>query len=163
MCEFFAKGFGQADGLLSWYGVTKLVPLFQSLNDGEWPLAFRSGGALNLGLLQFSNFFQMAAQVTSIKTVNGGHEVKIDVFKNPTTKIYSGLTATTASGTPIDGTLSVGQKITLLGFFGVNLKKALEGSEGATSEGDAVAVKDAVEFFVFGKAANEAVQTCGGH
>lgn len=57
----------------------------------------------------------------------------------------------------------VGQKITLLGFFSVNLKKALEGSEGATSEGDAVAVKDAVEFFVFGKAVNQAVQTCGGH
>lgn len=89
--------------------------------------------------------------------------MRVDLFSTPTTRIYSGLTAITASGTPIDGTLSVGQEITLLGFFSVNLKKALAGSSGANSETDAVAVKDAVEFFVFGRATNQAVQTCGGH
>ena len=47
--------------------------------------------------------------------------------------------------------LSVGQEITLLGFFSVNLKKALDGSSGANSKANAVPVKDAVEFFVLGR------------
>jgi hypothetical protein len=142
------------------YGLNKLKPLFQSLSDGEWPLAFRSNDTLHLGLQRFSNFFQIAAKVTSVTSVNGGHEVKVDVFSNPTTRIYSGLTTITATGTPTDGTLSVGQKITLLGFFSVNLKKALDGSSGASSEANAVHVKDAVEFFVFGRAVNPSVNSC---
>lgn len=73
---------------------------------------------------------------------------------------YSGLTAITASGTPIDGTLNVDDEVFLLGFFSVNLKKALDGAGDASSEDDAVAVKDAVEFFVFGLAVNPAVTTC---
>jgi hypothetical protein len=159
--SFMRKDLVRPMASYSGYGLTKLKPLFKSLNNGEWPLAFRSADTLNVGLLKFSNFYQIAAKVTDIATVNGGHEVTVDVFSNPTTRIYSGLTAITASGTPIDGTLSVGQKITLLGFFSVNLKKALDGSSGANSEADAVSVKDAVEFFIFGRAVNPAVQTCG--
>jgi hypothetical protein len=113
--------------------------------------------------MKFSNFFQLPSKIKSITSVDGGHEVKIDVFSNQamTTLRYSGMTAITASGTPIDGTLTVGQKVFLLGFFSVNLKKALSGAGDAGSEEDAVAVRDAVEFFVFGIAVNPAVKTCG--
>lgn len=144
----------------SGYGATKYKPLFQSLNDEEWPLVFRDGGTLYVGLMKFSNFFQLPIRVKSIKSVTRGHEVKVDVFSSPTNKVYSGLTVITATGTPIDGNLSVGQQMFLLGIFSVNLKKALDGSDGATSEDDAVAVPVAVEFFAFGRALNPAVKTC---
>lgn len=142
------------------YGATKFKPLFQSLNNEEWPLVFRDGGTLHVGLMKFSNFFQLAVRVKSIKSVSRGHEVKVDVFSNPTNKVYSGLTVITAIGTPIDGNLSVGQQLFLLGIFSINLKKALDGSDGANSEEDAVAVTDAVEFFAFGRALNPAVKSC---
>jgi hypothetical protein len=64
------------------------------------------------------------------------------------------------SGTPINSSLSVGQKKFLLGFFSVNLKKALEESQSASSENNAVNVKRAVEFFIFGVATQGAVSTC---
>jgi hypothetical protein len=141
------------------YGATKFKPLFKSLNDDEWPLVCET---LHVGLMKFSNFFQLPVRVKSISSVNGGHEVIVDVFSDQaaTNKIYSELTAITASGTPIDGSLSVGQKVFLLGFFSINLKKALDGSNGANSKSEAVAVKDAVEFFIFGRAVNPAVATC---
>ena len=145
------------------YGATKFRPLLKSLTDGEWPLAFQADGVLHLGLIEASNFFQLPSKIKSVTSVDGGHELKIDVFSNKamTTLRYSGLTAITASGTPIDGTISTGQKVILLGFFSVNLKKALDGSAGAHSEGEAVAVPDSVEFFVFGIAIKKAVATCG--
>jgi hypothetical protein len=146
----------------SGYGATKFKPLFKSLTNEEWPLAFRAAGRLQVGLLRFSNFFQLPVKIKSITSVSGGHEVKVDVFSNQamTNKVYSNLTTITATGTLIDGALNVGQKVFLLGFFSVNLKKALDASEGATSESSAVVVPEAVEFFVFGRAVNPAVTSC---
>lgn len=144
------------------YGATKFKPLLKGINDGVWPKAFRSGGKLHLGLGKSGNFFQLPVRVRDVKSVSGGHEVKVDVYSDQamTNKVYSGLTTITATGTPIDGNLSVGQKAFLLGFFSVNLKKALEESEGATSQNEAVHVKGALEFFVFGRAVNSAVASC---
>jgi hypothetical protein len=77
--------------------------------------------------------------------------------------VYSGLTAVTADGSPIDDTLKVGQKTFLLGFFSVNLKKAMDDSGGAGSEEEAVSIKDALEFFVVGAAASSAIASCSKH
>ena len=112
--------------------------------------------------MKFSNFFQLPVKIKSITSVSGGHEVKVDVFSNQamTNKVHSNLTAITATGTPIDGALTVGQKAFLLGFFSINLKKALDASGGANSEANAVAVADSLEFFVFGRAPNSAVTSC---
>jgi hypothetical protein len=48
----------------------------------------------------------------------------------------------------------------VLGFFSVNLRKALDESAGATSENDAKPVASAVEFFVFGFPEGSAVAVC---
>ena len=40
------------------------------------------GGKLHLGLLRFSNFFQLPVRIKSITSVSGGREVKVDVFSN---------------------------------------------------------------------------------
>jgi hypothetical protein len=52
------------------FGATKFKPLFKSLTDEEWPLAFRSGGRLHLGLRRFSNFFQLPVKIKSITSVS---------------------------------------------------------------------------------------------
>ena len=99
----------------SGYGAAKFKPMLKSLSDGEWPVVFSSSGTLHVGLMKFSNFFQLPVRVKSISSVSGGHEVKVDVFSDQamTNRIYSGLTTITVSGTPIDDSLSVGAE----GFF----------------------------------------------
>lgn len=145
------------------FGATKFKPLLAAVSDGTWPLAYQDGGRLFLGLAKDQNFYQLPVKVKAKRSVSGGHEWTLDVFSDRAISklVYSGLTAVTAEGSPIDDALTVGQKAFLLGFFSVNLKKAIDASGGAGSEDEAVPVKDALEFFVFGVAANSAVVSCG--
>jgi hypothetical protein len=131
----------------------------------KWPLAYQDGGRLFVGLAKDQNFYQLPVKVKAKRSVSGGHEWTLDVFSDKAISklVYSGLTGVTADGSPIDDSLKVGQKTFLLGFFSVNLKKALDASEGAGSEEEAVPVKDALEFLVFGVAANSAVASCSKH
>lgn len=147
------------------YGATKFRPLLKAIADEKWPLAYQDGGNLFLGLAKDQNFYQLPVRVKAKRAVTGGHEWTLDVYSNQaiTNLVYPGLTAVTADGSPIDDTLKVGQKTFLLGFFSVNLKKAMDASEGADSEDEAAPVKDALEFFVFGVAAKSAVTSCGSH
>jgi hypothetical protein len=147
------------------YGATKFKPLLKAISDGRWPLACQDDGRLYLGLSKDQNFYQLPVEVKAITKVSGGHEVTLDVYsdKDISKLVYSGLTAITVTGSPIDKALKVGQKEFLLGFFSVNLKKALEASDGADSQQEAKVVKDAVEFFVFGYALKSAVTSCSSH
>lgn len=146
----------------SGFGFSKFKSLLEALDGGEWPLAFQDNKELHVGIPRGANFHQLPVEVTAIKVVTGGHEVTVDVFSDKAHKnrVYSGLACITAKGSAIDTGLTVGQSTFLLGFFSVNLRKALDGSHGATSEGNAKVVKEAVEFFVFGIAPNPAVKSC---
>jgi len=77
--------------------------------------------------------------------------------------IYSGLKLITATGSPIDSDLSVGDEKSLLGIFSVNLKKAIGAAGDADSKENAHAVREAVEFFVYGVSQKGPVNKCGGH
>jgi hypothetical protein len=148
------------------YGFGKFGPLLKSLKNWKWPFAYTDDNNLHVGLpFKQSNFYQLPARVTHIKTVSGGHEATVDVFSsvNFNTLVYSGLKVITATGSPIDSDLSVGDEKSLLGIFSVNLKKALGAAGQADSPGNAHAVREAVEFFVFGVSQNGPVNTCGGH
>jgi hypothetical protein len=149
----------------SGYGASKFRPMLAAIAGGKWPKAYRDGGRLLVGLAEASNFFQLPVVVRGKEAVTGGHEVTLDVYSDAKHKnlVYKGLTGITAAGSPIDDTITAGQKTFLLGIFSVNLKKALEGVGGADSKAEAVAVKDALEFFVFGVAVNSAVKSCGAH
>lgn len=144
------------------YGRAKYQPMLQQISNGTWPRAFQNGTTLRLGLAKHSNFYQMPVKVRSISNVNGGHSVTVDVFSSATAAnpIYRGLTAITVSGSAVNTSLTVNQRVVLLGFFSVNLKKAMDASTGANSQNSAVPVKDAVEFFVFGTTTGAGVGTC---
>jgi hypothetical protein len=58
---------------------------------------------------------------------------------------------------------SVGDQKSLLGFFSVNLRKALGAAGNADSPENAHAVKEAVEFFAFGVSQKIPLNTCSGH
>jgi hypothetical protein len=147
------------------FGAKKFKELLSAVSAEKWPLAYQDEGKLFVGLAKDQNFYQLPVEVKAKKSVSGGHEWTLDVFTDKAISklFYSGLTAVTADGSPIDDSLKIGQKSFLLGFFSVNLKKALDASEGAGSEAKAVPVKEALEFFVFGVARNSAVESCSKH
>ncbi len=144
------------------YGLAKYRPMFQAFSNGEWPLAFQDGQQLHLGLVKNANFYQIPVKVKSISSITGGRAVTVDVFSSiqAANPLYSGLTAITVSGTTVNTALSVNQRVVLLGFFSVNLKKASAESNGTNSASNAVSVKDAVEFFVFGTTTGAGVASC---
>jgi hypothetical protein len=76
-------------------------------------------------------------------------------------RIYSGLNVITMSGSPVDGTLAVGDRKSLLGIFSVNLRKALGAAGNADSPDNAHAVPQAVEFFAGKKRAGFVVVLVG--
>jgi hypothetical protein len=66
--------------------------------------------------------------------------------------IYEGLRGIAADGSDVGASFDVGDRLTLLGFFSVNLKTALDGIPAtANAPGFAHSVEDALEFFIFGK------------
>ena len=59
--------------------------------------------------------------------------------------------------------LAVGNQKSLLGFFSINLRKALGAAGDADSPDNAHAIKEAVEFFAFGVSQKGPVNTCTKH
>lgn len=146
----------------SGYGAQKFKPLLKSLSDGIWPLAYQKDGKLSLGLVKAQNFYQLPVRIKSRTSIHGGHKITMDVFsdKHHTNLIYSDLAGITVTGSPFDSGLVIGQETFLLGFFSVNLRKAMNESNGFHSLAQARAVPGAVEFFIFGPALKSAVQSC---
>jgi hypothetical protein len=71
---------------------------------------------------------------------------------------YQGLRGVSVTGSVLGAPLNVGDRLTVLGFFSVNLKRALDALPAtANAPGTAWTVKDALEFFVFGKTTKTAV------
>ncbi len=99
--------------------------------------------------------------VKSIKDVTGGKEAVVDVFGdgNHQNLIYSDLAVIAADGTEIAGNLAVGQRAFLLGFFSVNLRKAMAAAEGHAGEESAVFAPQTLEFFTFGFPKQKAVSS----
>ena len=66
--------------------------------------------------------------------------------------VHEGLRGIAADGGTLGASLASGDRVTLLGFFSVNLKRALDAIRAsANSKGLAQTVDDALEFFIFGK------------
>jgi len=78
-------------------------------------------------------------------------------------RLYRRHLFTLIRSSPIDSDLSVGDEKSLLGIFSVNLKKAIGAAGDADSKENAHAVREAVEFFVYGVSQKGPVNKCGGH
>ena len=146
----------------SGYGASKFKPMFKAISSGAWPLAYQDGQTFFLGLVKNANFYQLPVIPTSARTIDGGHEFTVEVFSDAAMKhsVFENLNVITTTGSPIDAGLQIGKKTFLLGFFSVNLKKALGLSTGAHSPDTAVSVSGALEFFAFGIALNKAATSC---
>lgn len=164
--QFSQPAFVQSIPNYSGYGASKYKPVLQAIKAGQWPLAFQDAQFLQLGLPKGDNFYQLPVKVKSLQATTAGHEATVDVFSSPTLAnlVYADLRCLTVKGSPIDDAaasmLQEGKKLTLLGFFSVNLARAEQASSTAISKSSAVAVPNAVEFFVFGKATKSAVASC---
>jgi hypothetical protein len=133
------------------YGLSKYEPVLDEL--GDWLKAYQDNDFLYVQLQDSSNFFQLPVEVTAKQSISGGGSLTLDVYSSKQYKrvVYSGLRGITAQGGTLGGAVDVGDRVTLLGFFSVNLKTALEAiPTTADSPGKAWTVKPALEFFVFG-------------
>jgi hypothetical protein len=141
------------------YGITKLRPMVNTLKQGKWLRAYVDNGYLYVSLRETSNFFQFPVEVKSIHDIEGGQEAVVDVYTNTDyeTLLYEGLRTIITNKSALDGKLRPEDKVSLLGIFGVNLRKLLPLAEKANSEDSAVSAPEALEFFVFGKPKENAV------
>jgi hypothetical protein len=146
------------------YGQTPLKKVLSGLSTQTWPRAFVDGPDLWVRLGQTSNFFQFAVEVKNRKPVTGGHEATVDGFSSTTysNRVIQNLQVITMTGTAIDSMLTTGSRMTLLGIFSVNLRKALDlaTAAGATSEAAAAFIPNALEFFAYGRTTKQAVSSC---
>jgi hypothetical protein len=144
------------------YGATKFKPVLATTQAEEWPLAYVDNEYLYVSLQRADNFYQLPVRVTSVKEIANGHEATVDVYSDEAfkTRRYEGLRCITTSGSAYDGRWKDGEQTYLLGFFSINLARALTSGKDATTETDAVHVPNALEFFVFGRPQRKAVATC---
>jgi hypothetical protein len=126
---------------------------------GDWLKAFQDDDFLFVQLQDASKVFQLPVEITHTASIERGTALTLDVYSSNQYKrlVYEGLRGITVDGAGLGASLEVGDRLTLLGFFSVNLKTALDAIPAtATSPGLAWSVKDALEFFVFGKATKPA-------
>lgn len=148
------------------YRATKVKPVLSAIKAGQWSRGHVAGGELFVQVERAENFYQLPVKVTSIGAIPGGHVVSVDVFSDKlhTHLVYSNLACIASDGSPFDAALgqsiNVGDLGFFLGFFSINLKKALNEAAAATSVDTAVETSAAVEFFVFGRATSTAVASC---
>jgi len=144
------------------YGIPKFRPIVQAFAQQRWPRAYQQGERVSVLLGRAENFYQFPVAVRSVRAVTGGEELRLDVYSTAayTTTVYEGLRAIVAAGSALAGTFTVGERQTVLGFFSVNLRVALERSSGASSADSSVFVPEVLEFFVFGPTTRPAVSSC---
>jgi hypothetical protein len=144
------------------FGATIFKPLFQHLDDGDWPMVYQDDTYLYVRLIKASNFFQLPIIVQAVNGFQDGHIASVDVYSDSKFKTvrHEGLRCISVTGSGFDDQWAEGDKAFVLGLFSVNLKKALDAAGAASSESDAVAAPDALEFFVFGRATSGAIATC---
>jgi len=135
------------------YGLSKYERVLDEA--GDWLKAYQDEDSLFVQLQDASNFFQLPVEITDTSSIDGGTALTLDVYSSNQYKrlVYGRLRGIVVDGATLGANLPVGVRLTLLGFLSVNLKIALDGIPAtATSPGLAWGVKDALEFFVFGKA-----------
>jgi hypothetical protein len=105
---------------------------------GDWLKAFQDDDFPFVQLQDASNFFQLPVEVTDTSNIDGGTALTLDVYSSNQYKrlVYEGLRGIAVDGATLGAELDIGDRVTLLGFFSVNLKTVLDAvPASATSTG----------------------------
>jgi hypothetical protein len=145
----------------SGYGASKFHSLLQSVP--QWLRVAESGSFVYVRLVRADNFYQLPVVVKQIKSVANGVGVAalVDVFSDTAHQnlVYQDLTVMTAANSPIASQLHTGWSTYLLGFFSINLRKAIEIAAGHQGPAAAVPAPAPLEFFAFGVPLQKAVSS----
>lgn len=143
----------------SGYGASKFVPLLDSASN--WLKVAEDDKVVYVQMAKADNFYQLPVVVKQVRTFGGGVETGalVDVFSDTGHQrlVYKGLTVVTATGSRIASQLQTGWVTYLLGFFSVNLAKAMTIAAGHEGPAESVAGTGALEFFAFGVPKQHAV------
>lgn len=144
------------------YGSAKYKALLKTISDGVWPKVAEDNEFVYVSLLRADNFYQLPVSIKAVKPVSQGVEATVDVLADlgETEVIYRNLSVIAATGSEIATQLAPGQTVYLLGFFSINLRKAMTAASGHQSPSDAVSAPEALEFFAFGFPKEPAVSSC---
>jgi len=144
------------------YGSAKYKPLLKTISDGLWPKVAEDSQFVYVSLLRADNFYQLPVSIKSIKPVSQGVEATVDVLTDlgETEAIYQNLSVIAATGSEIATQLAPGQTVYLLGFFSINLRKAVTSATGHQGPSEAVFAPETLEFFTFGFPKQPAISSC---
>jgi hypothetical protein len=133
------------------YGVSKYGPLLQSIGKNQWLRVAEDDDYVYVQLQKADNFYQLPVIVKQARPVSHGKEILVDVYSEGTQrrKVYSNLTVVVADGTRIATTIKPGPTF-LLGFFSVNLRKAMSAASGHRGPDASIFAPGTLEFFAFG-------------
>jgi hypothetical protein len=136
--------------------------MFQAIDGGQWPRAYRSATALNLLLSQESNFYQLPLRIQNVQVSADALLLRADVCAevgcSSDTLLHKNLRLVTRADSQAGKAYTAGEVTEVVGIFSVHLGRALSLTPNATTAAQAVAVSDALEFYVFGRATKPAVR-----
>jgi hypothetical protein len=143
----------------SGYGASKFVPMFQSMPT--WLQVAEDEGNVYVQLKQEDNFYQLPVIVKQTKIIanNAGVAALVDVYADTAHQhlVYQNLEVIAAANSHIASQLHADWSTYLLGFFSVNLAKAMAIASGHQGRANAAQATGALEFFAFGVPLQSAV------
>jgi hypothetical protein len=144
------------------YGLTKAGPMLRAVAGGEWPKAYVTNTSVFVSLSHESNFYQIPIRISSVQATSGGILMRADVCEQLGCVggqiLYRNLRLVTRSDSAEGTPFAAGQVVEVLGLFSVHLGRVARIASNATTRPGAVAVGDALEFFVFNRAKRGAVK-----
>ncbi len=145
----------------SGYGASKFKPLLSALPS--WLQVAEDHDFVYVQMAKADNFYQLPVTVKEIHNLANGAGVaaRVDVFSDTAHQnlVYQDLTVITAANSRIATQLQSNSnwQTYLLGFFSVNLSKAMKFASGHSGTANAISAPGALEFFAFGVPLQHAV------
>jgi hypothetical protein len=143
----------------SGYGASKFRPLLGAVSS--WLRVAEGGNSVYVQMAKAENFYQLPVTVKQTRPVANGAGVAalVDVYSDTAHQnlVYQDLTVITAGNSRIATQLHPDWQTYLLGFFSINLRKAMEIASGHSGTANAAAAPGALEFFAFGVPLQKAV------
>jgi hypothetical protein len=136
----------------SGYGASKFRPLLASIP--QWLRVAEDENFVYVQLAKAENFYQLPVRVKQVRGFGEGAGVAalVDVYSDTAhqNRVYQNLTVVSAADSPTAKQLKPGWSTYLLGFFSINLSKAMGIAVGHEGQSGAVPAPGALEFFAFG-------------